>query len=109
MTDKDYYRLYKEVLEENKKLRERITYPKIIINSQHQCFDKKAMWADILLGDGFTRQREFQEYDCFICQKYNDFEDSIKESLLRNLGYKYVKRAYDYWKAKEPQQELERH
>jgi len=101
LINSDYYWEYKKTWKENEKLRERITYPKVTIKSQNKEFGKKSMYADLLLGDGFTYHRESYEYDAFLPQHDKNFENYLRECLLKELGYKYVKRAYDYWRGKQ--------
>lgn len=96
----DYFYLYQQTLEENQKLRERIDYPKLEIKEQNTCFGKKEIWIDMLMGDGFTKLRQFKEYDALL-DNQKDFKKNLINFMLDQMGHIYFERAYRYWKAKE--------
>lgn len=96
----NYFLLYEKAVEENEKLRERINYPKVEITSYLLPFGKEQFIATFPLGD-FSVFHAIQEFDAIICERDETYREYIINHLLRELGYRYFKRAYDYWETKE--------
>lgn len=96
----NYFLLYEKAVEENEKLRERINYPKVEITSYLVPFGKEQFIAKFPLGD-FSIFHVIQEFDAIICERDKTYRETIINHLLRELGYRYFKRAYDYWQIEE--------
>lgn len=95
----NYFFLYEKVVEENKKLRERFDYPKIEFSEYFQPFGKKRLIMNFPLSD-YSMFNAILDVDAVLCEKDNSYREYIINNLLRELGYKFFKRAYDYWKEK---------
>lgn len=99
--DGDYYFLYEEIAKENEELRKRINYPKIEIGEILLPFGKKRISASFLLGDNLTSLYSMKEIDACLEKSDKSYKQYLTDYLLRELGYKYFKRAYEYWENNE--------